>query len=646
MTSQPFPSEARDSFPLAVERWRLSSLRPTATLLATLLVIGLVLRVVLWWSFGRQAGIAPGSLPLLLGTGSIADLRVALVLAVPLAVWSTFSSPRWHQSRLYARVQLAALLMVNIGLVYTAFAEYFFFEEFNARFNLVAVDYLMYPHEVLGNIRDSYPVAGVLLVTAAIAVMLVPLQIAILREGRPRYGARQDRLASLAIFVCALALSMILPAGGAAGGNRIEGEIASNGLERFFDALRTHDLRYTDHYRSMDSSAAIALVRDELDGEFEGGPMSLRQARQSTPSELSQMNVVVVVEESLGCEFVGACGDSRGLTPSLDRIASEGVFFQQVWATGTRTVRGLEAITASFPPIPSESIVKRPGGDRLDNWGRIMQSAGYRTSFLYGGYAFFDGMTNFFASNGFEVIDRQDFDDPQFSNIWGVSDEDLFANALVHFDERAASEEPFFGVILSTSNHKPFTFRPGVPGVPEKGGGREAGIRYADFALGRFIEDARKHSWFDDTLFIIVADHGARVYGREEIPMETYRIPLVFYAPSRLEPRRVTIPVSQMDIAPTVLGMLGIGYEGELFGRDVFNDATRRPTILLSHNHDVARFDGEILVVLGLNESVREYRYDFETNTQVPEPVDGRRADLAVAWYQSAANLLESKREQ
>ncbi len=645
MTSRTFDSAPPDSFPSALGRWQPQSLRSTVTLLATILVIRLVLRIVLWWSFGRQAGIVPGRLPLLLGTGSIADLRVALLLALPLALWSNFSPSRWRQSKLYAGVKLATLLMVNIGLVYTAFAEYYFFEEFNARFNLVAVDYLMYPHEVLGNIRDSYPVAGVLLLTAAIAVMIVPLQLATLREGRLRAGARPERLASLALFGCALALSMIVPLS-AAGTNRIEREIASNGLALFFDALRTHDLRYTDHYRSMDSSAAVALVREELTGAFEGRQPGLRQVRASRPDGLGHMNVVVVVEESLGCEYVGACGDSRGLTPSLDRIASDGVFFQQVWATGTRTVRGLEAITASFPPIPSESIVKRPGGDRLDNWGRIMQSAGYKTSFLYGGYAFFDGMTNFFASNGFKIIDRKNFNDPQFSNIWGVSDEDLFANALSHFDERAASGGPFFSVVLSTSNHKPFTFRPGVPGVPEKGGGREAGIRYADFALGRFIEDARKHPWFDDTLFIIVADHGARVYGREEIPMETYRIPLVFYAPSRLVPRRVTTPVSQMDIAPTVLGMLGIGYEGELLGRDVFRESTRRPTILLSHNHDVARFDGESLVVLGLKGSVHEYRYDLAMNTQVPEPVDARRVDLAVAWYQSAANLLESRREQ
>lgn len=645
MTSQTVENTSPVSPSSAVERSRLEPLRSAATLLATFLVIGLLLRIVLWWSFGRQAGIEPGRLPLILGAGSIADLRVALVVLLPLAVWSTLSPVRWRGSKTYSRVKLAAFLIMNFGLVYTAFAEYFFFEEFNARFNLVAVDYLMYPHEVLGNIRDSYPVGGVLLLTASLAVMLMPVQVAAIRTDSRHSGARQHRVANLALFGCALVLSMVVPPK-AAGSNRIERELASNGLEQFIDALRTHDLRYTDHYRSMDSNAAITLLRDELHAEFEGGPLSLRRARQSAPDGLGHMNVVVIVEESLGCEFVGSCGDTRGLTPSLDRIATEGVFFQQVWATGTRTVRGLEAITASFPPIPSESIVKRPGGDRLDNWGRIMRSAGYRTSFLYGGYAWFDGMTNFFEKNGFEIIDRRHFDNPQFSNIWGVSDEDLFANALAHFDERAASGDPFFSVVLSTSNHKPFTFRAGVPGVPEKGGGREAGIRYADFALGGFIEKAKEHPWFENTLFVIVADHGARVYGREEIPMETYRIPLVFFAPSHLEPRRVTIPVSQMDIAPTVLGMLGIDYEGELFGRDVFNDAPRRPTILLSHNHDVARFDGESLVVLGLKSSVHEYRYDLATNTQVPEPVDGRRADLAVAWYQSAANLLESRREQ
>ena len=109
---------------------------------------------------------------------------------------------------------------------------------------------------------------------------------------------------------------------------------------------------------------------------------------------------------------------------------------------------------------------------------------------------------------------------------------------------------------MTTSNHKPYTFPAGIPGVPEKGGGREAGVRYADYAIGRFFEMAKSKPWFDDTLFVIVADHGARVYGREDIPISTYEIPLLIYSPRHIKPSQVATLTSQIDVAPKALRLI------------------------------------------------------------------------------------------
>jgi phosphoglycerol transferase MdoB-like AlkP superfamily enzyme len=166
------------------------------------------------------------------------------------------------------------------------------------------------------------------------------------------------------------------------------------------------------------------------------------------------------------------------------------------------------------------------------NWSTVMSEQGYSPTFIYGGYGTFDNMNAFFGSNGYRVIDRTDFDTPKFSNIWGVSDEDLFRNALAEFDRQQARDERIFSVIMTTSNHKPFTFPDGVPGVKAKGGGREAGVRYADYALGRFVDALQRRPYFKDTLVVIVADHGARVYGREDIPLPTYAIPFMVYSRS------------------------------------------------------------------------------------------------------------------
>jgi phosphoglycerol transferase MdoB-like AlkP superfamily enzyme len=109
-----------------------------------------------------------------------------------------------------------------------------------------------------------------------------------------------------------------------------------------------------------------------------------------------------------------------------------------------------------------------------------------------------------------------------------VADEDLLDHSLATFDRLHAEGKPFFCIIMTTSNHKPFTFREGLEaeGIPPDGGGRAAGVKYADYALGEFLEDAKSHDWFDDTIFVVAADHGARVYGAEDIPLRTYEIPL------------------------------------------------------------------------------------------------------------------------
>ena len=203
------------------------------------------------------------------------------------------------------------------------------------------------------------------------------------------------------------------------------------------------------------------------------------------------LNVVVLLEESLGAEFVGAYGAQAQPYAELDRLAAEGLTFTQTYATGTRTVRGMEAVTASFPPVPAEAIVKRPRNEGMFNWSTVMRENGYSPTFIYGGYGTFDNMNYFFSNNGYRVIDRTRWISANFANIWGVSDEDLFRNALKVFDEQHARGERIFSVVMTTSNHKPYTFPAGVEGVMPSGGGRAAGVRYADHALGRFIERSK-----------------------------------------------------------------------------------------------------------------------------------------------------------
>ncbi len=630
---------------------------PLFRLTLVYLAVCLVLRLVLLLVFGPPAQVSPVLSPAILLLGTVNDLLEALYLTLPLTLYLFLVPQRIYSSR-PGRLFLGVMLWAAIfGLFYLAAVQFFFFLEFDARFNLVAVDYLIYPHEILVNIWEAYPVARVLFFTAALSGLLMIFLWPVIGKSMDHPSSLRSRLA---LFCCQLlllagAIAVFSTQSLGVFSNRVANELTANGLSSFFQAFHTNQLDYERYYHTGDPAQLFSLLGRELAAQG-GKPVAssagdLRRSFAADSHGLGRLNVVVIVEESLGCEHVDVCGQGLDidqalgrtgmrLTPQFDQLARQGMFFTRAYATGTRTVRGLEAVSASFPPIPSESIIKRPGGEHVATWGRVMRDNGYQTSFLYGGYGRFDNMTPYFRGNGFTVADRLEIRDPAFANIWGVSDQDLFRFALDRFDRFDREKQPFFSIIMTTSNHSPFTFPRGIPGIPAKGGGRNAGVLYADHSLGEFFASARSHSWFDKTLFVVVADHGARVYGAARIPLASYEIPLLLYAPGHIAPQQVNTPISQMDLAPTVLGLLGLPYTAPFFGRNVLAESPVPPTLLFNHNHDVALYRQGKLVVLGLRDRVTTYDYvpgqkELKKTGNIP-----RLTNLATAYYQCAYELF------
>jgi phosphoglycerol transferase MdoB-like AlkP superfamily enzyme len=618
-------------------------LRPLLVLGAWYLALGLVLRLVLWASCGHPVGVSPGQLGWILPAGLAADAVESLYLLAPLALLLLLAPDRWFAKRWLRWLALFAAFAFVSLTGFLAVAEYFFFEEFQARFNLVSVDYLLYPTEVIGDIRSEYPVGPVAAAVAALALGFVRALRRQLAWDRPPAPGRAAKWRLAGAYALALVgvIAAFETSALAHSADRVANELAANGLSSFFRALRTSEIDYHAYYASRDPAQNLEVLARHLgtDGR------SVDRSVPARPDGLGKLNVVVLACESFGADFSALWGAGRDWTPELDRLAREGLRFTNMYASGTRTVRGLEAIAASLPPIPTVSILHRPGSEKVADWGEVMRRHGYRTSFLYGGYGDFDDMNRFFSGNGFEVLDRTDIEGPtRFENIWGVSDEDLYDLALTHLDGIARQGEPFFAIVMNTSNHKPYTFREGVPGVRASGGGRESGVRYEDYAIGYFIREAARHPWFDDTLFVIVADHGARVYGREEIPVTNYRIPMVFYSPKHVAPGVVDGLTTQVDIAPTVLGLLGLAYEAPFFGQDALNTPAERRVAFFSHNHDVALLKDGKLAILGLHKSVQSAAFDPVTGGYAPAPPDPELESLAIAYYQTAYELFRSGR--
>jgi phosphoglycerol transferase MdoB-like AlkP superfamily enzyme len=583
---------------------------------------------------------------LLIGTGY--DIVASLYLCAPLILYLLLLPERIFHGRAHRVAAWGLFALVVYGLTYLGAVEYFFFDEFNSRFNFVAVEYLIYPHEVFVNIWESYPVGKVLfasvIVTALLLWLLQP-RIAGALAARSRISQRLASAGWLLAALAAVHIGLDINSGHA-GQNRVADEIAANGVYSFFNAAVNNHLDYTQFYLNVSDSEAAARVRRLV---AQPNTTFLPDARNPLARHVQYagtvkpLHVIVLLQESLGAEFVGAYGDKRGLTPNLDRIARDSLVFTNTYATGTRTVRGMEAVAASFPPVPAESIVKRQHNEGMFNWSTVMNKNGYSPTFIYGGYGTFDNMNNYFGNNGYRVIDRTDMDQSGFSNIWGVSDEDLFRNAFRVFDEQHARGERIFSIVMSTSNHKPFTFPEGIEGVKPKGGGREAGIRYADYAIGRFIEQLRQKPYFENTMVVIVADHGARVYGREDIPLPSYEIPFLVYSPKHVAPRRTDTLTGQIDIAPTVLGLLNMSYDSVFFGRDVLADTSIRHFALLNHNRDIALFRNGRLDGLGFRNTHTARNYDTLTRSQSPAEPDQDSTKDAASIYQLAYKLYANR---
>jgi phosphoglycerol transferase MdoB-like AlkP superfamily enzyme len=637
----------------------LEAFRPLWVLALAYLLIGAGLRLLLWTQFGLHAHVHVEQLPPILLIGALNDAIEALYLFVPLALYFGLTTTRWQRRPLGRALFWLALALTIYGMLFVSAMEYFFFEEFDARFNLVAVDYLIYPTEVLGDIRSEYPV-----VPLSLALALATLAILwVLRRRLAHWPVHEAVSAGRRVRLLlglALGIATAIAAWPAdrldVFNNRVANELADNGAANFFAAFRTNHIDYHAFYRTGDPARLRAQLAADLQrggGEFVNLPAGDLTRRFAARADgLGKLNVVLISEESLGSEYVSAYGAPHQLTPEFDRLSTEGLLFTHAYSTGTRTVRGLEAFSASFPPIPSESIVKREGNHDIATWGKVMRGLGYHTSFLYGGYGAFDNMNDYFGGNGFALSDRSDIQHPRFANIWGVSDEDLFHHAIDYFDARAKEGKPFFSIVMTTSNHKPFTFPAGIPGVKPEHGGRDSGARYADHALGEFMREARRHPWFDDTIFVIAADHGARVYGRAEVPLYSYEIPLLILAPRHLQARHIDTPASQMDVAPTVLGLLGQAYQAPFFGQDVLHWPADEPrTLLFNHNHDVALLRDGQLCILSLHRNAECERYERSAGPPGPattrftsEPDDAELIDLATAYYQTAYDAFQAHR--
>ncbi|WP_341790461.1 LTA synthase family protein [Rickettsia endosymbiont of Polydrusus tereticollis] len=522
-------------------------------------------------------------------------------------------------------------------LIFISIAEITFWDEFGTKFNFIAVDYLIYTHEIIGTVKESMPYVEISTGIIAIAVVITYLLRNTLINAASNIQIKSHLIAIIILSICSFtAFKFYAPEKLNFSNNRYAVELSKNGPYEFFSAYFNNSLNYNSFYPIIDNARALSVVRTLLQNNNSKFLSTDSIERIITPKTLfgGKYNVMLITVESLSGKFMKSFGNSDNITPHLDKLADNGIFFTNLYATGTRTVRGLEAITLSVPPTPGSSIIRRPDNQNLFNIGTIFKQQGYQINFIFGGYSYFDNFQNYFTGNGYNIIDRSNLtaNEISFANIWGVADEDIFNKSLEAADQDYKTGKPFFSLIMTTSNHRPYTFPENRIDLPS-GGGRNAAVKYTDYAIGQFLEKAKTKEWFDNTIFVITADHCAASAGKTELPVNKYHIPLIIYAPKILSPQKVANLASQIDIAPTIFGLLGFEYKSKFWGQDILNEPANRAFI--STYQLLGFMKDEYLVILSPNSLPKTYK--LSPNGKKQEILDlPILTEEAISLYQTA----------
>ena len=620
----------------------LGRFRPLAWLAGCFLAISALTRLALLVATGAGVPATPGYWLFAFGVGLGYDLLAFAYFAWPLLLLLWLLPTGWLLRRRGGVPVGALCLLLLFVLLFVAVSEWTFWDEFQARFNFIAVDYLVYTTEVIGNIRESYPVGWILAAVAAVALGAFALTRRWRRPVRDDAGfAARSVVVAAWLGLCVLGTWLVSGDMKDRTGNTYVNELAGNGIYQFFAAYRSASLDYPRYYRTVPIDEAWAQVRAQVatpDATFFGPTGIARRIHNAAPER--RMNVVLISVESLSADFSGTYGRKKAsLTPQLDALTAKSLLFSDLWATGTRTVRGLEALSLSVPPTPGESIVKREHNEGLATLGEIFRRKGYHAQFLYGGYGAFDNMNAYFGHNGYDVHDRTEIParDIHHENVWGVADEDLYTMALKRFDADFAAGKPFFAHVMTTSNHRPYTFPAGRGPWPQ--GKRESAVAYTDWAIGDFLRRASAKPWFRNTLFVITADHCASSAGIAALPAFRYRIPLWIYTPGgQVAPARFDRMVSQIDIAPTLLGLLGMDYDSRFYGVDVFQQPPGQERALIGTYQLLGYLRDGKLVQLSPHRKVDTLRPAYARDEeQPPLPEDPALTLQAISAYQTAA---------
>lgn len=608
-------------------------------------------RLLLLWQFADRL-VASGTIGEVLGRGWHFDVVVICAVVMPVLLVQILAPSRALASRLWGRISALWLVLWTMIIVWNEAATADFMQEFGVRPNRLYIEYLDTPTEIFLTIWQAHRTA--LLVGTAVTLMTGRMAWSWLRPAALERLRSAAWLTRVLVLVPFLAVALI----------GLRGSLGHRPLSISYAAFSTdsavNDLALNSTYSVVQALMQLQrerkvieaygdLPRDEVINRIRTG-MQLPAAAFADPSRPtehrleptahpgSKPNLVILLQESMGAQYVKSLG-GLPVAQKLESWRTRSLWFDQLYASGTRSARGLEAVVSGFLPTRAPSVLKLEGAQHeFFTLASALKAAGYHTEFIYGGDSSFDNMRRFFLDNGFErVLDWSDMaDEAQFKTTWGVSDEDLYRRVDRELRSHASDGKPFFTLVFSTSNHPPYDFPDGRIALFEqpKMTQRNA-ARYADFAVGSYLEQAQRSAYWPNTLFMVVADHETRIEGGrgDLVPIEAFHIP-GFIAGGPVRPAIVKRLASQTDLLPTVLSVMGVALDLPATGLDESRTDLSGLGQAIMQFHDTAAFRrGDDMIVLQPDQPPEQFRIHDMTLTRVSLDADLTRTAVAYALW-------------
>ena len=562
---------------------------------------------------------------ILLGFGARIDsVTIAMFIGIP-AVITLLISGVPGVNKIWDKACQLWLIAVLTFFVFMEISTPAFIMEYSLRPNRLFIEYLIYPKEVFSMLWSGHKLTLFLSSVMTIAAVYFCYKLfsrsSTLSNNNPKWFERPIFAAFVLLLAVAVARSSlqhrpINPSFTSFTNDPLVNSLTLNSSYSVLYAAKgmKNEISSFDLYPKMSKQEVTDIIRQSMgieesnfiSEEFPTLHTQIASKRYDRPK-----NLVIILEESLGAQFVKSLG-GLDLAPSYDALSEEAWAFESLYATGTRSVRGIEAVVTGFVPTPARSVVKLPKSQtQFFTLAKLLDQKEFDTSFIYGGSAHFDNMSSFFIGNGFkQVIEEKHYQNPIFKGSWGVSDEDLFNKAHQTFTEKAKQDKPFFSLVFSSSNHDPYEFPDNkIKLYDETKNTRNNAVKYADYALGKYFEQAKESNYWDDTVFLVVADHDARVHKANLVPINNFHIPGLILGKD-IKPKKDPRIASHIDLAPTLLSLIGIDSTHPMVGRDFTKlDDDYQGRAMMQFANNQAYMQGNDVIILQPDKVPKSFKY-------------------------------------